>query len=158
MDSFAIGGLIALFTIEKLKNHIVISYFRNKIFLLIILIFFIQFLNSPFIREIFGLKVRFIYNTIGLPVIYIVIGVLLVLSVSAQRNTFLYKVLNSKVLSFIGLISYSLYLWQQVWLYNWEIPLIVKLLGIIFSALISYYLIEKPSLNFRNKLLLKYKK
>ena len=158
MDSFAIGGLIALFTIEKLKNHIVISYFRNKIFLLIILIFFIQFLNSPFIREIFGLKVRFIYNTIGLPVIYIVIGILLVLSVSAQRNKFLYKVLNSKVLSFIGLISYSLYLWQQVWLYNWEIPLIVKFLGIFISALVSYYLIEKPSLKFRNKLLLKYKR
>ncbi|MDG1697436.1 MAG: acyltransferase family protein [Polaribacter sp.] len=32
------------------------------------------------------------------------------------------------------------------------------IVGIFISALISYYLIEKPSLNFRNKLLLKYNK
>ena len=158
MDSFAIGGVIALLTVEKLKCHKAISYFKNKWFVLLIIIFSIQFLNSPFVREIFGLKVQFIYNTIGLPVIYSSIGILLVLSITASRNTALFRILNNNIISFVGLISYSLYLWQQVWLHDWEIPLFVKLLGIFISALISYYLIEKPSLNLKNNLLLKFKK
>jgi peptidoglycan/LPS O-acetylase OafA/YrhL len=65
------------------------------------------------------------------------------------------KILNSKSLSYIGTLSYSIYLWQQLFL-NRESPLIINsfplnIIMVALFALISYYLIEKPSLNFRQK-------
>jgi peptidoglycan/LPS O-acetylase OafA/YrhL len=50
----------------------------------------------------------------------------------------------------IGLWSYSIYLWQQIWLYSWDIPLYLKFIGIIISSVISYYLIEKKFLSWRD--------
>jgi peptidoglycan/LPS O-acetylase OafA/YrhL len=66
------------------------------------------------------------------------------------------RILNSRPLIFIGTLSYSIYLWQQLFL-NRQSPLLinsfpVNLLLVAVCALISYYLIEKPSLNFRQRL------
>lgn len=63
------------------------------------------------------------------------------------------KILNSMPFIFIGQLSYSLYLWQEIFLYK-ESPLSipVALLLILGSASVSYYLIEKPFLNIRQKL------
>lgn len=70
-------------------------------------------------------------------------------------NGFVGKILNAKPLVYIGTLSYSIYLWQQLFL-NREshqpaniFPF--NLLPVIFCAVVSYYLIEKPSLKFRQK-------
>ena len=158
MDSIAIGGIIALIPFESLRKLKLINYFKDKTTFLFSFILLIQFLNSTYIRELLGLKIRFIYNLFGLSVINLSFAIIIFNSIAYYNSTKFNRALNSKILKYIGVLSYSIYLWQQVWLYRWEIPIFVKLLGISVSALVSYYLIEKPSLTIRNKLLLKYKK
>ena len=66
------------------------------------------------------------------------------------------KLLNSRSLSYIGVLSYSIYLWQQPFLnrnsnfYVTSFPL--NILCVAAAALLSYYLIEKPSLRWREKM------
>jgi len=67
------------------------------------------------------------------------------------------KVLNLRLLRVVGVGSYSLYLWQQLFFgeeipfaRNW--PLIAKLCGTMLCAVISYYCIERPSLRLRSRL------
>jgi peptidoglycan/LPS O-acetylase OafA/YrhL len=57
-------------------------------------------------------------------------------------------VLNAGPLSWIGLLSYSLYLWQQPFL-AFHGPcdaLLPRLAGIVAAAVLSYWLIERPTL------------
>jgi len=66
------------------------------------------------------------------------------------------RLLNARPLVFIGLISYSLYLWQQPFLNRtgaaaWNVFPLNILLAFIF-AVASYYIVERPSLAFRRRL------
>jgi peptidoglycan/LPS O-acetylase OafA/YrhL len=65
------------------------------------------------------------------------------------------RVLNSRPFVFVGLISYSIYLWQQVFLNRYaaspstSFPVNVTLA--VVAALASYYLVEGPSLRLRQR-------
>lgn len=63
------------------------------------------------------------------------------------------RFLNTRPLIFVGVLSYSLYLWQQPFLNRHSDSLIasapINLLLAISCAIISYYLIEKPCLSLR---------
>lgn len=71
------------------------------------------------------------------------------------------KLLNAKAVVAIGVLSYSLYIWQQLFL----TPLIdsplnkfpLNLVAAFIVANISYYLIEKPILGLKNKFQRKHK-
>jgi len=119
VDSIAIGGIMALTPSKIIEKNKFINYFKNKTFILFTLVLGIQFLNSVFVREIFGLKIRFIYNLFGISIINISFAIIMFNSISQYNSSIFKKALNSKILSYIGLLSYSIYLWQQVWLYNW---------------------------------------
>jgi peptidoglycan/LPS O-acetylase OafA/YrhL len=66
------------------------------------------------------------------------------------------KVLNSKPMVFLGVMSYSIYLWQQLFVNPKSsaiisrFPLNLMLLGA--ASLASYYVIERPSLRIRQRL------
>jgi peptidoglycan/LPS O-acetylase OafA/YrhL len=66
------------------------------------------------------------------------------------------RVLNSRPFVFVGLISYSIYLWQQLFLNRYatslptSFPLNIVLA--IAAALASYYLVERPSLRLRHRI------
>jgi len=63
------------------------------------------------------------------------------------------RFLNARAFAFVGIISYSLYLWQQPILSaNVPLPVILKVLLIFLISLGSYYLVEKPSLRLRSYL------
>jgi peptidoglycan/LPS O-acetylase OafA/YrhL len=70
------------------------------------------------------------------------------------------KVLNFKPIAYIGILSYSIYIWQQLFLiqgpgYVWQkssfntVPVSFALLSA--AALFSYYLVERPSLRLRDR-------
>jgi len=66
-----------------------------------------------------------------------------------------FKMLNSRVLVHIGILSYSIYIWQQFFLKS-ETPIIwrtfpLNILIIYCVAVVSYYLWEKPFLNIRKR-------
>jgi peptidoglycan/LPS O-acetylase OafA/YrhL len=56
----------------------------------------------------------------------------------------------------LGAISYSLYLWQQLWFSHegrspvWIVPLLIA--GAVISAELSYRFVEAPMLRLRTKL------
>ena len=60
------------------------------------------------------------------------------------------KLLNLRPVVFLGVISYSVYLWQEPFLNpDLSMPLVVKLLLVFGASIVSFYLIERPSLRFR---------
>ena len=80
------------------------------------------------------------------------------------RNGYFYKLLNFKWMFFLGTISYSIYIWQQLFIipkgtfpkieiYSYYPINIVFAIGI---AILSYYGFEKPFLNLKKKFNVKY--
>jgi len=63
------------------------------------------------------------------------------------------RVLNARPLAHLGVISYSLYLWQELWLSHetmtplWMVPLLIA--GTVLCGEVSYRLIEAPMLRLR---------
>jgi len=70
----------------------------------------------------------------------------------AQPRTFVYSLLSVKILVWVGLISYSLYLWHQpifvfarYSLLDFSTPhIVVAIMATVIAALISYFLVEQP--------------
>jgi peptidoglycan/LPS O-acetylase OafA/YrhL len=66
------------------------------------------------------------------------------------------RVLNAAPLVFVGWISYSLYLWQQPFLNRASQAAIAQfplnIILTIVAALVSYYVIERPSLQIRKRI------
>ncbi|GGZ80995.1 acyltransferase family protein [Algibacter mikhailovii] len=155
VDSLAIGGLLALVSSKTIGEYKWVGFFKHKNGYLFLIIIAIQFLNSSFVRELFGLKIRFVYNLFGLSIINVLLAVIVFNSINFTRRTMYVHLLNSRVVVFIGMLSYSIYLWQQVWLYKWDFPIYCKGIGILGSSLVSYYLIENKFMKWRNQILVK---
>lgn len=80
----------------------------------------------------------------------VLLGVILV-SPTAPIGRFL----ELSPVKFVGKLSYSLYIWQQLFLggLNFNPPIILALLAIPTCAYLSYRLIEQPSIQFGKRLL-----
>ena len=60
-----------------------------------------------------------------------------------------YRILNLAPVVWLGQISYSLYLWQQPFL-NPDSPMRYGVFGALGMACLSYYLVERPLLRYRD--------
>lgn len=77
----------------------------------------------------------------------------IVMTVNLQ-DTIAFKFLNLNFMNFIGKISYSLYIWQQLFfsdLHNFFFSFPINLLCMLAVAIASYYLIEKPFLKLKER-------
>ena len=152
MDALGFGSLAYLYR-EKISNWKYFSYLSNPVIILVIV--GMQFLNSSQALVLMGYTPRFAYNALGISLQCILICVLIIkYSSSKYKNTFGWEILNHKILVSIGLMSYSIYLWQQIWLYSaLALPVYFSIPGIFLSAFISYYFVENP-INKRRELIL----
>jgi peptidoglycan/LPS O-acetylase OafA/YrhL len=150
-DALAIGCYTA-FNYNKIVT-ILSKRFNSYLILLIISLIVLDNLYEW--GYIFTSKIG--YFTLPFGTLYgtcanIIIAAILVISINA-RHTVWFAFLNSKPLKYIGVLSYSLYLWQQLFLSNtanlvftiW--PYSLLFLGI--AAWCSYQLIEKPFLKWK---------
>ena len=153
-DSLAVGGILAIYGDVILEKKWFL-FLKNKTFLLILIILGIMMLNSPLVSNDFGLKPRYLYNLFGLTVVNAFLGIIMMVFINFPKSSFFVRALNYKWIINIGLWSYSIYLWQQIWLYNWNFSLYYKFAGILVCSLLSYYLIELPFLKIRNNYLSK---
>ncbi len=84
----------------------------------------------------------------------IAIGLIIVTSIHYTRTGW-YRFLNAKAMNRVGELSYSLYIWQQLF-FSAAIGgagrLPVNILLIFGVANVSYFLVEKPILRLRSKL------
>jgi peptidoglycan/LPS O-acetylase OafA/YrhL len=88
------------------------------------------------------------------------IGMVLALEYAlAGERGIIFRFLNSRAVAYVGVISYSLYLWQELFLdptsWSWYARFPQNLVLTIAASLLSYYLVEKPFLRlgrrFRNR-------
>jgi peptidoglycan/LPS O-acetylase OafA/YrhL len=72
-------------------------------------------------------------------------------------NRVIYKILNHKIVVHIGVLSYSLYIWQQFFITApskvWYRIFPYNILLIYIVAITSYYLLEQPLLRIKDRLL-----
>jgi peptidoglycan/LPS O-acetylase OafA/YrhL len=61
------------------------------------------------------------------------------------------RFVNLRPMRFVGELSYSLYLWQQIFVDAWRRRFPLNLLAAICCAALSFYVIERPSLKLRDR-------
>lgn len=111
----------------------------------IFLIFYLDF------EDFYTLKTACINAVIAVLVGYLIITNL------AQSRDFLFRFLNWKPVVFIGVLSYSIYIWQMLFVtFDPKLPLIFSqmpynIAGIIIMPLLSHYLFEKYFLNLKKR-------
>jgi peptidoglycan/LPS O-acetylase OafA/YrhL len=83
----------------------------------------------------------------------IFIGLIILVSINF-KDTLWYRFLNTGVVNYIGKLSYSLYIWQQLF-FSDHIGILgkfpVNIFCIVIVAMISYYFVEKPFLRLKSR-------
>jgi len=84
---------------------------------------------------------------------------MLLLSVINNRENIVFRILNSRIVRYIGTISYSLYIWQQIFAFQqpWantgfpgrSIP--INLFLLLITAMVSYHGYEKQFLKLKTR-------
>lgn len=146
--SILIGSLSSILVYKKI---IIINKLPNSYFLTAVL-----FVAGVFIRD----ERSVIYvPTLSKFLFSIIIAFLILINLQEKENFFSF-ILNTRILKQIGILSYSLYIWQQLFTYNqpWKnvyppysnsIYLNIPLLFVV--AMMSYNLYEKRFLLLKNK-------
>ncbi len=138
-DSLAAGALITLLEPEFRKH---LSAIRSKWFLIV-----------PTLTVLIPLthvSLKF-YWSVGLTLMQL--GIALSICHFVERR---YEFLNGRVVVWIGVLSYSLYLWQEPFLNraetSWWTAFPQNLLLAMIAASLSHYLVERPFLRMRDRL------
>lgn len=110
---------------------------------------------APPVRVFTEAAMPFLYAFAGNVGLFTNMAIAVIIIYSINVEGFWFKVLNNKVLNYLGMLSYSIYLWQQLFVsermhaFNLDVPGIVIL--ILFCAHISYYIIERPFLLLKDR-------
>ena len=131
-DALAVGCLLAILRDRMWENSLYRKFVRSPLSWLPIL----AALALIAVKQNMGV----LYFTVGLSLLNI--GIAIVLDRYMRMPAFMIgRFLNLAPMVWLGLVSYSLYLWQQ--LFAWALlPTPLKLLLTLICATISYYAIE----------------
>jgi peptidoglycan/LPS O-acetylase OafA/YrhL len=152
IDAIALGCLFAFY-----KDYIITIMSKN--WSLFALTAFLYLVFAGKIAQLIGL-----YNETIVPIFYpksntgpisnLAIACIMMYSIFGPKNSW-FKFLNLRIINYIGLLSYSIYLWQQLFLLGPKEYFIFNfpqnLVFIIFFSLFSYYIIEKPFLKLKSR-------
>lgn len=86
----------------------------------------------------------------GIPLLNISIAMLLDLYMRSPELR-VGRLLNAPFAIWLGTVSYSVYLWQQLFVWA-DIPLPLRVIAILACASASYYLVEQPFLRLRTRI------
>jgi peptidoglycan/LPS O-acetylase OafA/YrhL len=112
----------------------------------------IHFATHPLVRTV---------THVTFPTIDAVAIALAVLVLVAGRRGAMFKVVNLRALQHVGILSYSLYIWQQLFLVPsfgttaigalWHWPLFIRLVLLYLAALCSFNFLERPLVRLRSR-------
>jgi peptidoglycan/LPS O-acetylase OafA/YrhL len=148
VDSLAIGCLLAFWQSRLHSSKAYRSLSESKLVILLpiiaLMITWLGHFPKFYDRALYGLLALTIQN------VCIALCIDWAVNNSASRPG---RFLNCRPMIYLGMISYSVYLWQQPFLNpELRLPLLVSLPLIFIVALISYYFVEQPALQLRQKL------
>ncbi|MBD1391533.1 acyltransferase family protein [Mucilaginibacter glaciei] len=146
-QGIAIGCLFSVLTMRKVFDHQMLIKTKTLGNLAaIILIVYLKF------DDFYSIKAVFINGIISF-----LIGYLIISNLNSSSNV-IYKILNFKPLAFIGIISYSIYIWQQIFtssnpnLSKYVISYPYNLIWIAIVPCLSYFFYERYFLKLKRKL------
>lgn len=169
IDVLMLGCLFALYK-EPIYKYIdkFISRMNIVVYVPIILLFFLRYVDELDIGTIrisglFLLRKAPIMFHIDLSTVFginstigsVLIAITVIMSIRGTKS-FLYNFLNSNIMWYIGILSYSLYLWQELFIVGKLGILTTVPYNIAFmlvAAILTYNFIEKPMLRIRSKFL-----
>ncbi len=143
-DGLATGCLMAIFYEKLHKSEFYLKLLNSKIiFLAPLLLFFNNSIIDP----------RAYYLGVTFTISNILIALCIDWAITNYQGNFFGNLLNSPPVEQIGVMSYSIYLWQQPFLNHdtklWFNYFPYNLLGIALFSSISYFFIERTSLRWR---------
>jgi len=149
LDAFMFGSAIALIEGSIKFECIFQKVCRGKTVIFAAL--FLLFISPLLIKQFKGLYLLPIGSSLeGIALIFVMMWLV------RNANTAVGKFFNSKLLVYLGVLSYSLYLWQQLFLTRlnttWLGLFPLNLLCCYIAAEISYRCVEKPFWKFRKLL------
>ena len=150
VDSIAMGCFFALYKDSILKA--IAPHWKKIFYISLIGLFLLRYF--PMLAD--KINMGYIFIPLGSThgsVANILIALLMMYSIFGPKGIW-YQLLNLKAVNYIGLLSYSIYLWQQIFISgstNWFNQFPANLMCIALVALSSYYLIEKPFLKLKSR-------
>jgi len=151
VDTIGFGCLAAIYK-DQILAAINPKYWKTIFLCCIAIILLIPF--AYIITDPLGLS--FIWVPLGSShgtIANICVTLIMLYSIYISKGIW-FKFLNTKVMDYIGVLSYSIYLWQQLFTFRSHSFISIfpiSLLLIIGMALFSYYVIEKPFLKLKTR-------
>ncbi|GAA4076116.1 hypothetical protein GCM10022389_22410 [Flavobacterium cheonanense] len=150
IDSIALGCIFAIYKDEITKR--LSKYWTLVFYSSVFVILSLRYL--PILAKKIHLK--FIFVPLGLSdgsLANLAIALIMMYSVFGPKGIW-FKFLNLKIMNYIGILSYSIYLWQQIFISSmgyWVNRFPQNIICIVAMAVFSYYVIEKPFLKLKTK-------
>lgn len=146
MDALAIGCLLSLFYIWLHQNGFYKKIITSRIIFIVPILVFVFNIQYEHPHIFFG---------VGITMMNLMIAFCIDWAVT-NYDSFIGKILNSQPLVLLGMMSYSIYLWQQPFFNPKSTSFITQFpfnfIGLTIMTLISYYLVERYSLRWRKSL------
>ncbi len=146
-DGLATGCLLAVFYERLHKNDLYLKILGSRLFFIAPILLVI--VNSTIEPRRFYLGASF---TISNALIALCID----WAITNYKSNFVGRLLNTAPMEQIGVMSYSIYLWQQPFLNHdnvlWFNEFPYNLIGIALFSSLSYFLVEKFSLRWRSSM------
>jgi peptidoglycan/LPS O-acetylase OafA/YrhL len=146
LDTIMFGCLLALLWRDPSFNKLIRPFARGWVAALAASF---ALIGGPVLQFYFRGSYGLVF---GVSLTALCLSLILVYAVRIPESA-LGRLLNARVLRHIGVISYSVYLWQQVFtransarIFPWNIP------AIFLCAELSYWVIERPSFRLRDHL------
>ncbi len=143
IDAIATGCLFALY--KDLIVKMLSPHWAKLFYGAIICLFLLEFIPDVAGNTVMQYAVIPFATTDG-TIANLLIAIILMYSVFGPRKLW-FKLLNLKFINYFGLLSYSLYLWQQFFINDtgqWYTRFPQNIGCIFIVALFSYYVIERP--------------
>lgn len=145
-QSIAVGCLLSMLAFDKKLNFKwLLQYKLTGNLIAIFLILYLGF------DQFYSVKSMFINLIISVLVAYIIITNII------PSTDFIYKFLNNRFLSLLGVLSYSVYIWQQMFVFgsskwpHWLVTYPSNLIFIIIVPCLSYFFYEKYFLKLKTR-------
>lgn len=145
LDAIMVGAFLTLAIHQGAYTRLLKVLAKPLCLVPVALYFLVQPALDARFKGSFSLTAGFSLDAIGCGIV--------ILFATTTPDSWLGRILNLRWLRHLGIISYSLYLWQQIFTGEHTFLFPLNLLAVLACAEASFFLIERPSLRWRNHLM-----